>query len=191
MLSPSKLGKENSFDKEIDIKSLTMKSPDKSSKKREYEGLKEICNGNKVDDDFVKDKPLKGVKVPEKQLAKEVKGQEKDEQGLKAKTKRKLHVLEDDCTKEEEKQNVKRDYGKRAAAPVLKNRTRNLHRRELPVEVSLPLGTPLTTVAGVDLPVEAVGDALQFLEFCAAFGKASISFKLICNSAPTCNNFKV
>ncbi|XP_065854244.1 uncharacterized protein [Euphorbia lathyris] len=38
--------------------------------------------------------------------------------------------------------------------------------------IPLPLGTSLTTVAGIDLPNEVAGDALQLFEFCAAFGQA-------------------
>lgn len=34
---------------------------------------------------------------------------------------------------------------------------------------SLPVGTPLLSVAGVGLPGSAVGPALEFIEFCAAF----------------------
>ncbi|XP_019173164.1 PREDICTED: uncharacterized protein LOC109168561 isoform X4 [Ipomoea nil] len=37
--------------------------------------------------------------------------------------------------------------------------------------IPLPEGIRLTAVAGTDLPQEDIGDALQFLEFCAAFGK--------------------
>ncbi|XP_060193774.1 uncharacterized protein LOC132623090 isoform X1 [Lycium barbarum] len=36
---------------------------------------------------------------------------------------------------------------------------------------SLPQGTGLTAVGGIDLQSEDVGNAFQFLEFCAAFGK--------------------
>ncbi|XP_017245262.1 uncharacterized protein LOC108216911 isoform X2 [Daucus carota subsp. sativus] len=35
----------------------------------------------------------------------------------------------------------------------------------------LPVGTELTTVGDVKLPLKDVGNALQFLEFCAAFGQ--------------------
>ncbi|KAK6913483.1 Zinc-finger domain of monoamine-oxidase A repressor R1, partial [Dillenia turbinata] len=38
-------------------------------------------------------------------------------------------------------------------------------------EIQLPQGAELTNVAGVDVPTEDVGHALQFLEFCATFGK--------------------
>ncbi|CAL5370803.1 unnamed protein product [Camellia sinensis] len=41
--------------------------------------------------------------------------------------------------------------------------------KDIDADISLPLGTELTTVAGLDLPPEDVGHALQFFEFCAAF----------------------
>ncbi|KAK8532239.1 hypothetical protein V6N13_131575 [Hibiscus sabdariffa] len=43
--------------------------------------------------------------------------------------------------------------------------------RKLDIDIQLPQGTNLITVAGVDLPPNDVGHALQFLEFCAAFGE--------------------
>ncbi|XP_073127846.1 uncharacterized protein [Henckelia pumila] len=39
------------------------------------------------------------------------------------------------------------------------------------VEIPLPMGSDLRSVAGIDVCAEDVGDALQFLEFCAVFGK--------------------
>ncbi|GFY86808.1 zinc-finger domain of monoamine-oxidase A repressor R1 protein [Actinidia rufa] len=42
--------------------------------------------------------------------------------------------------------------------------------------IPLPQGTELTTVAGIDLPLDDVGHALQFLEFCAAFEEARTGF---------------
>ena len=49
---------------------------------------------------------------------------------------------------------------------ILKFQNRALH-----VDVPLPQGTRLTAATGIELLPEDVGDALQFLEFCAAFGK--------------------
>lgn len=46
----------------------------------------------------------------------------------------------------------------------------NLEKTEV-VDIPLPQGTILTTVWGIDLSPEDVGHALQFLEFCASFGK--------------------
>ncbi|KAK9066908.1 hypothetical protein SSX86_014232 [Deinandra increscens subsp. villosa] len=45
--------------------------------------------------------------------------------------------------------------------------TSNLFQAVIP----LPAGTELVTVAGVDIPKEDVGNALQLLEFCSTFGK--------------------
>ena len=39
------------------------------------------------------------------------------------------------------------------------------------VDIPLPKGSVLTTVWGIELSHEDIGHALQFLEFCAAFGK--------------------
>ncbi|XP_058226721.1 uncharacterized protein LOC131335411 isoform X2 [Rhododendron vialii] len=44
-----------------------------------------------------------------------------------------------------------------------------LQSKDFDADIPLPQGTELTTVAGIELPPEDVGHALQFLEFCAAF----------------------
>ncbi|XP_034675097.1 uncharacterized protein LOC117906229 [Vitis riparia] len=49
--------------------------------------------------------------------------------------------------------------------------------RAFDVDVQFPQDTRLTTVTGIELPPEDVGDALQFLEFCAAFGKDLITYR--------------
>ncbi|KAL6348396.1 hypothetical protein AAG906_005704 [Vitis piasezkii] len=49
--------------------------------------------------------------------------------------------------------------------------------RAFDVDVQFPQDTRLTTVTGIELPPEDVGDALQFLEFCAAFGKDLITYQ--------------
>ncbi|KAK1357518.1 Zinc-finger domain of monoamine-oxidase A repressor R1 [Heracleum sosnowskyi] len=43
--------------------------------------------------------------------------------------------------------------------------------RDVGFDIPLPHGTELITIGDVELPPEDVGNALQFLEFCAAFGK--------------------
>lgn len=47
------------------------------------------------------------------------------------------------------------------------------HNADLQAEIPLPVGIDLKSMAGVDVQREDVGNALQFLEFCAVFGKAS------------------
>ncbi|KAD4888407.1 hypothetical protein R6Q59_034566 [Mikania micrantha] len=49
----------------------------------------------------------------------------------------------------------------------VKQNTSNLFHAVIP----LPAGTELVTVAGIDVPKEDVGNALQLLEFCCTFGK--------------------
>ncbi|KAJ6361321.1 hypothetical protein OIU78_001879 [Salix suchowensis] len=46
-----------------------------------------------------------------------------------------------------------------------------IQNKEIDVDIQLPQGTCLKAVAGIELPPEDVGNALQFLEFCASFGK--------------------
>lgn len=53
--------------------------------------------------------------------------------------------------------------------------TVNIQNKELGACISLPPGSKLTTVADIELTTEDVGRALQFLEFCAAFGKVFVS----------------
>ncbi|KAI3665519.1 hypothetical protein L6452_44146 [Arctium lappa] len=52
-----------------------------------------------------------------------------------------------------------------------KNDASNLDGKYLEAVIPLPTGSELVTIAGVDIPKEDAGNALQFLEFCAAFGK--------------------
>ncbi|KAK8324498.1 hypothetical protein V6Z12_A12G303000 [Gossypium hirsutum] len=68
------------------------------------------------------------------------------------------------------------------ADPVVKNkpicRSPNLKKKNIKAknetsdaEIVLPQGTSLNHIDGIDLPVEDVGHALQFLEFCEVFGE--------------------
>ncbi|KAJ7971202.1 Zinc-finger domain of monoamine-oxidase A repressor R1 protein [Quillaja saponaria] len=50
--------------------------------------------------------------------------------------------------------------------------TANSETEEIVINIPLPQGTSLTNISGIELPPENVGHALQFLEFCAVFGKA-------------------
>lgn len=54
-----------------------------------------------------------------------------------------------------------------------------LQTNDIDVDIPLPQGAEVTTVAGVDLPVEDVGYALQFLEFCTTF-KEVVSKLILC-----------
>ncbi|KAK3035233.1 hypothetical protein RJ639_033867 [Escallonia herrerae] len=67
----------------------------------------------------------------------------------------------------------KNQHGERhklAMQPCKNRNSLNFESKDLEAN-PIPQGTELTAVAGIDLPLEDVGNALQFLEFCAAFGK--------------------
>lgn len=44
-------------------------------------------------------------------------------------------------------------------------------KEEIQFDAQLPQGTSLTSVLGIDIPTEEVGNVCQFFEFCLAFGK--------------------
>lgn len=48
-----------------------------------------------------------------------------------------------------------------------------LHEKLSEAVAPLPTGTELVKIAGVDIPKEDAGNALQFLEFCATFGEVT------------------
>lgn len=54
-----------------------------------------------------------------------------------------------------------------------------LQNKNFAADIQLPQGASLTTVAGFELDSEDAGHALQFLEFCAAFGKVCLSGALL------------
>lgn len=57
--------------------------------------------------------------------------------------------------------------------------TVNIQNKEYGACVPLPPGSRLTTIADIEITTEDVGHALQFLEFCAAFGKVCVSFLVL------------
>lgn len=61
---------------------------------------------------------------------------------------------------------------------IKKGATETLN-KNFAAHIQLPQGASLTTVAGIELNSEDVGHALQFLEFCAAFGKVCLSGALL------------
>ncbi|XP_011097203.1 uncharacterized protein LOC105176172 isoform X2 [Sesamum indicum] len=71
-----------------------------------------------------------------------------------------MEPLENDERKEDNGNNTANDK------IVLEQQDADFH-----AEVPLPVGTELNSVAGIDVHTEDVGNALQFLEFCAVFGK--------------------
>ncbi|KAG5521592.1 hypothetical protein RHGRI_033972 [Rhododendron griersonianum] len=54
-----------------------------------------------------------------------------------------------------------------------KTNAMKFHNEDFNASIPLPQGTELTSVSGIELPLEDAVHALQFLEFCAAFREAS------------------
>ncbi|CAL5379406.1 unnamed protein product [Camellia sinensis] len=63
---------------------------------------------------------------------------------------------------------IKREKNKEGRHSRKQTNAMKFQNKEIDPDIPLPQGTELTTtVAGIDLPPEAVGHAMQFLEFCA------------------------
>ncbi|XP_052197578.1 uncharacterized protein LOC127804687 isoform X2 [Diospyros lotus] len=123
---------------------------------------KDVTNGQTVLD--VEEAKL--VPVMSKGVSSKLKKCEKSKEQRNSKCQKDLEVLD---TK-------KLDYaGAQLLIPVesYKGQTKDLEllNKDIDANITLPEGTELTSVAGIDLPPEDVGHALEFLEFCSAFGK--------------------
>lgn len=59
-------------------------------------------------------------------------------------------------------------------SPNSKKKNVKLKNKASDAEILLPQGILLNSIVGIDLSVEDVGHALQFLEFCEAFGEVNL-----------------
>ncbi|KAF8031992.1 hypothetical protein BT93_D1030 [Corymbia citriodora subsp. variegata] len=186
VLSPRKQGKENSSDCNINVNlkldSLTANSDKKSLKKRKSDGLNEIHSTNVEDESVLKDGTPKKPSDSDKVSDREAQRDKKNKCGVKARKNMAIDVSNGifSALVNEEEPNMGQDAAGSPAAgkskfpadPVkVKGRSAILQNKELHPDIPPPEGILLTCVAGVELPSEVIGDALQFLEFCAAFGK--------------------
>ncbi|XP_022948378.1 uncharacterized protein LOC111452074 isoform X1 [Cucurbita moschata] len=189
MISPRNEGKENSLngnnESNLNLQNQTPNSEKKELKDMKRKELKEISNGNKVD-----------VKCIEETLKKQTEANGTNECLSTKKKSSKKRASEDagernslchedaSCpviTAEESTEVKDLDIHKYAKTSEdaknkrtkLKNKPpMNIQNKEFGACVPLPPCSKLTTVADIELTTEDVGHALQFLEFCAAFGKA-------------------
>lgn len=180
-----KPGKENSFDGDCDsnLKSQSLKTVlnNEKSKKKKRKGLKEICNSNGDSDVSLR------VKGQKKQVSEEISKKEKhkvsEELSMVKKAKKKVKTNENGGTNPGNERiidGVKNENTGSNLKPVfdafkVKKYTAELQKKELAAEVLLPQGARLTTVAGIEISPVDVGHALQFLEFCAAFGEVCLN----------------
>lgn len=96
-----------------------------------------------------------------------VKAKQKVEVNVLGKKNLKQQVLE----KTNMKQGVSNGVGNDNAGAKANSKVERYGVGNYPVDVQLPQGTSLVTIGGIDLSPMDVGHALQFLEFCAAFGE--------------------
>ncbi|XWS36036.1 hypothetical protein CRYUN_Cryun20dG0048000 [Craigia yunnanensis] len=134
------------------------------SKKREpttseKSSRKKLKSREKSEGDFVDEKNSK-MQVLESKTTSPVK---KKKNGVKSKDLGGLNGFENDNTSVELKPAIEPWTEKKLRA--------QLFDKKFDMDIQLPQGTSLITVAGIDLPPKDVGHALQFLEFCAAFGQ--------------------
>ncbi|XP_039027536.1 uncharacterized protein LOC120161327 isoform X3 [Hibiscus syriacus] len=179
--SPRMHGKENSFDGDCDSKELYNGNGDCEA------SLNKTCLKKPKTSKEASNKTMKGngCLSNETMLKTEVQidgasGPSKEQETKCAKTKKAgvlngIKVLEitkrrDSTTSDEDSggsDGLKNDN----ACGKLQSVKKLCKDRKLDVDIHLPQGASLITVAGVDLPPNDVGHALQFLEFCAAFGE--------------------
>ncbi|KAI6675180.1 hypothetical protein NL676_003086 [Syzygium grande] len=168
VLSPRKREKENSSDRNVDLNlkldSFTANSDKKSSKKRKSDGRNETHNANVDDESILKGRTLKKPGDSDKVSDREAQRNKKNKRGI--------NMGQDAAGSLAARAYQAAVKSKFTADPVEVNgRSVILQNKELHVDIPLPESILLTGVAGVELPSEVIGDALQFLEFCAAFGK--------------------
>ncbi|EOY04235.1 Zinc-finger domain of monoamine-oxidase A repressor R1 protein, putative isoform 3 [Theobroma cacao] len=140
-----------------------VKIPGEISKKREptisdEESREKLKLKEKFKGDFMEEKNSK-MQVLESNTISPV-GNKKN--GVKSEDPGGLIGFENDNTSAELKSDTEPRKNKKCTTQVLD--------KNFDMDIQLPQGTSLITVAGVDLPPQDVGHALQFLEFCAAFG---------------------
>lgn len=184
VVSPRNLGKENTFDgmddPNLHLEGFTLSPDFKKLKINNGEELKEhddnVDNGS-----CLKKSNLKGLCVSNKLSDNEGRTGQQNGDILQRKSsetgpsgKVSFDSIEIGENEEGDRiacQNMARDnHYKGVKARKVKNILKFQY-RALDVDVPLPQGTRLTTATGIELPPEDVGDALQFFEFCAAFGK--------------------
>ncbi|XP_019173162.1 PREDICTED: uncharacterized protein LOC109168561 isoform X2 [Ipomoea nil] len=179
VVSPTKRGKENIFNGSIDSNTQPLissnippKQESRKMKRQEYEKTQKghcISGNDGVSSTAIDTSPKKKKinKMKEEGLPKaknpKEEGSKKNEIHGECKRKRKSEDMKKQVSSKMPDEATGKDIGD---ATDLDIKNENLN----PV-IPLPEGIRLTAVAGTDLPQEDIGDALQFLEFCAAFGK--------------------
>lgn len=166
-------GKENSVDGKVEASLNSTQNPDgREVKKTKRKGLKEICNGSTDDAKVSEDLSVKEVKSRKRKN----KDQREEADNGKLQGEEVQNVVKNNDVKGKKKGKGKDKVKTFKETCRVEECTINVLNKEVGPELPLPQGTPLTSVLGIELPPEDAGNALQFLEFCSAFGEV-LNFK--------------
>jgi hypothetical protein len=177
VVSPRKMGKENSFDGKADADLNSQMSAtgcsEKKSKKTKRGGLKEMCNGSRDEGADPNRSSLIKPIGSEEISKKEVQINGKDSSVL---SKKDAKTQQDAGMSNALKNENARAKPKKVRMPWC---TMNIENTEFDADIPMPQGASLASIADVELHPEDVGHALQFLEFCASFGKVNLTLVLL------------
>lgn len=187
VVSCGKLGKENSFDDKDDsnlhLKDFTLNPDVKKPKRTNGEEIKEHDH-NADDCSCLKKSDLKGPCNSNELSNNEVKPEQEDydilqersyETGPSQKVSSDPVKIGDNGGDSTICQNMegldKAGTKHHKVVRLRKKKNLKVQNRAFDFDAPFPQGIKLTTVIGIKLPPEDVGNALQFLEFCSSFGK--------------------
>ncbi len=91
----------------------------------------------------------------------------------------KLEEIKEEKDAETQNDNARAQPKEVPVSTKVRKGTMNLEDKEFEADIPSPQGASLMTVADIDLSPEDVEHALQFLEFCASFGKVSLTSVLL------------
>nr|GMD49426.1 uncharacterized protein LOC109168561 isoform X2 [Ipomoea batatas] len=174
VVSPTKRGKENIFNGSIDSNTQPLISsnipPKQESRKMKRQEYEKTQKGNGDVSSTAIDTSPKKKKINKMKQEGLPKTKNPNEEGSQ---KNEIHG---ECKRKRKSENMKKQVSSEmpdeATGKVIGDGTDlDIKNENLNPVIPLPEGIGLTAVAGADLPQEDIGDALQFLEFCAAFGK--------------------
>ncbi|XP_023525915.1 uncharacterized protein LOC111789388 isoform X1 [Cucurbita pepo subsp. pepo] len=189
MISPRNEGKENSLngnnESNLNLQNQIPNSEKKELKDMKRKELKEISNGNKVDVKCIEETLKKQTEAngtneclsTKKKSSKKRASEDAGERNSLCHEDASCHLITAEESTEVKDLDIhkydKTSEDAKNKRTKLKNKPpMNIQNKEFGACVPLPPCSKLTTVADIELTTEDVGHALQFLEFCAAFGKA-------------------
>lgn len=191
MVSPKKQGKENSFeganDTNVNSQSPTSSPKHKKAKKAKREGVAGVkqvveaandngvvCNPQKIKEDVSLRRSPRKFNISQEVTKKEEVDDDKNNvrrSPKKNNSPQKVTKTDDNVSDNNNGKETKKEKKTKIAKVKPCKFQKDTKIDHSVVDVILPPGSMLTNVAGIDLLPDEAGYALQFLEFCSAFGE--------------------